>query len=203
MARSAKEGDFELLSAWRDGDQYAGKALFERHFECMYRFFRSKVEHEAEDLVQQTFLSCVENRDEFRGDSSFRTYLYTVARSRLFDAFRKWQRLPEATDVAELSLADMRTSPSTWLAREDERRLLMLALDRLPMELHLAVELFYFEDMSAKDVSQILGVPEGTVRSRIRRAIETLRTEIARLGKTPGAVESTLDTLAGLVASKE
>lgn len=41
----------------------------------MYRFFRSKLERDAEDMVQQTFLTCVRNRDAFRGDSSFRTYL--------------------------------------------------------------------------------------------------------------------------------
>ena len=49
--------DFELLEAWREGDQRAGKELFARHFDSIYRFFRSKVDDAAEDLTQQTFLA--------------------------------------------------------------------------------------------------------------------------------------------------
>jgi RNA polymerase sigma factor (sigma-70 family) len=77
--------DLELLASWRDGDTKAGNALFDRYFDALFRFFRNKVQEGAEDLVQQTFLALVQSRDRFRGDSSFRTYLFTAARSKLYN----------------------------------------------------------------------------------------------------------------------
>src|SRR6185436_6575853 len=71
--------DAELLSAWRGGDEKAGAELFERHFEALFRFFRNKAGDQAEDLVQETFLACLSG-PAFRGEASFRTYLFTVAR---------------------------------------------------------------------------------------------------------------------------
>lgn len=157
----------------------------------MYRFFRSKLERDAEDMVQQTFLTCVRNRDAFRGDSSFRTYLFQVAKTRLYDALRK--RARAGTLVSMCTMEDLRASPSTWVARGQELRLLHHALERLPLELQLAVELFYFEDQSASQVAQILEIPEGTVRSRLRRAVEQLRSFVE---DSAPEVRSALETLA-------
>jgi hypothetical protein len=65
------KADAELLEAWGAGDKAAGEALFDRHFEAIYRFFQNKVGPGViDDLVQQTFLGCVEAPDRFRGDSS-------------------------------------------------------------------------------------------------------------------------------------
>ena len=57
--------DTELLSAWRGGDLECGRTLFERHFDGVRRFFANKLDHGAEDMVQRTFLACVEGRDRF------------------------------------------------------------------------------------------------------------------------------------------
>ncbi|MDD9940050.1 MAG: sigma-70 family RNA polymerase sigma factor [Myxococcales bacterium] len=195
------EHDMELLNAWRSGDEGAGKRLFERHFDAMYRFFRSKVERGAEDLVQQTFLSCVHNKAQFRADCSFRTYLYRIARSRLLDGFRKSQRTPEGVNVDEMSIAEMRTSPSSWLANKEERRALHQALERLPLDLHMAIELFYFEELSASEVAEALEVPEGTVRSRLRRGLAKLRSELERLSEGQH-LEQSLATLEKLMRAR-
>ncbi|MFO0633263.1 MAG: sigma-70 family RNA polymerase sigma factor [Nannocystaceae bacterium] len=84
--------DLELLEAWRGGDAKAGNALFDRYFDAVFRFFRNKVADHADDLVQQTFLALVQARDRFRGDSSFRTYLFTAARSKLFNYLEATRR---------------------------------------------------------------------------------------------------------------
>ena len=70
--------DRELLEAWRGGDEAAGRALFERHFDAIFRFFRAKLPEAAEDLTQQTFLGCLKGKERYRGESSFRTYLFTM-----------------------------------------------------------------------------------------------------------------------------
>jgi RNA polymerase sigma factor (sigma-70 family) len=197
---ASSRDDLELLARWSDGDERAGNELFGRHFEEIFRFFRSKVEDGAEDLVQRTFLACVRNRDAFRGDSSFRTYLYQIARTKLYDALRR--RMRGGTDVAMSSMADLRTSPSSWVARKQDHQLLNLALERLPIELQLAVELFYFEDLSAHEVAAILEIPEGTVRSRVRRAIETLREIIEKLATSNEQARAMLAGLHELVDEK-
>lgn len=172
----------ELLAAWRAGDQAAGSELFEQHFDSLFRFFRNKVDSAAEDLVQQTFLSCLASSAEFRGEASFRTYLFTIARNKLHDHLRGFARREQPVDFGAVSLADLGTSPSRHLLRNEEEALVQAALARLPLDLQVAIELVYVEGMSAPEVAAVLGVPEGTVRSRIRRALETLREEVAGLG---------------------
>ena len=72
--------DSELIAAWRCGDAAAGQALFARHFDGLYRFFRTKCGDDADELVQATLLACVSARAQFRGEASFRTYLFAIAR---------------------------------------------------------------------------------------------------------------------------
>src|SRR5262245_57608941 len=67
--------DAELLESWQAGDRLAGKQLFERYFRVINRFFRSKVGDDAQDLVQKTFLGCLESVERYRGDTTFRSWL--------------------------------------------------------------------------------------------------------------------------------
>ena len=189
--------DLELLEAWRDGDEAAGGNLFDRYFDALYRFFRNKVRDGSEDLVQATFLSCVASRDRFRGDSTFRSYLFTVARSKLYDHLRSRRRLDGRLDFTEVSVADLGTSPSGVVARREEEQLLQLALQRLPLELQIAIELFYFEGLSGSEVATVLEIAEGTVRSRLRRALAMLRQVIDQQGVSPQLARNTMSLITG------
>lgn len=106
----------------------AGTTLFDRHFESLYRFFRNKVLQGAEDLVQQTFLACVQARENIRGDSSFRTYLFTAARSKLYTHLDKRRREGERVDWGVASCVDLGISPTGILAKNEVRRMLLLAV---------------------------------------------------------------------------
>lgn len=180
--------DNELLERWRGGDRDAGNELFERHFDAIYRFFVHKVPDDATDLVQRTFLACVEGRERFRGASSFRTYLFAIARHELLAHWRK--RRPTA-DPAVSSVLDLSASPSTALALRAEHRLLLEALRSIPLELQIAIELHYWEELSAREIAEILELPEGTAKSRLRRAREALLERIAELEAGPGRFETT------------
>ena len=92
--------DAELLEQWRAGDRKAGEALFDRHFDAVARFFRNKVDRGIDDLIQRTFLACVESRDRFRGDSSFRTYAFAVGRHVLGKPGRSKRRPRGQCDLA-------------------------------------------------------------------------------------------------------
>jgi RNA polymerase sigma factor (sigma-70 family) len=186
--------DFELLDAWCDGDKRAGNALFERHFDGLFRFFRYKLPDKAEDLVQQTLLACVQAQPGFRKQSSFRTYLYTIARSKLYDALARRAR-DQAIDFTTSSVVDLGESPSRVLARDQEQNLLVQALRRLPVQLQVILELKYFEHMSGPEIAEVLEIPEGTVRSRLRRAREQLQDAVKAMAESPEQVESTMTRL--------
>lgn len=191
--------DRELFDRWRDGDAAAGNTLFERHFDAIYRFFRNKVSQDAEDLVQQTFLACLRTRDGFRHGSTFRTYLFTAARSKLFDHLRK-RPAREAVDFGVTSLADLGVSPSARLAKDEDQRAALAALRSLPLDLQIALELHHVEKLRGPALALVLDIPEGTVRSRLRRARVLLDERLAQIRQDGTALRSAQETIDNIEA---
>lgn len=193
--------DVELLDRWRDGDLGAGDELFNRHFTSVHRFFRNKVQEESlEDLVQQTFMASVEGRERFRSDSTFRTYLFGVAHNLLRDHYRR-QRKVEVLDFGETSVEDVRVGPNTLIGRQQEQRLLLEGLRRIPIDSQIVLELYYWEELSASQTAAVLGIPEGTVRGRVRKAKALLKKKLTVLARSAADLESTVQDLEGWAAS--
>lgn len=192
MYAVSNAADLELLDAWRDGDDAAGEALFDRHFESVYRFFCNKVGRDVDDLVQQTFLGCVEARERLRGDATFRTFLFAVARKQIL-RYREGRFSGKASaDFQESRVADLDATPTQLVVEHEEQALLLRALRRLPLDLQIAVELFYWEGLQGAELAEILDLPHGTVRSRLRRARDILREHVEALTDDPGLAASTL-----------
>lgn len=187
--------DEELLEAWRAGDTAAGGELFDRYFEPVRRFFLNKTDADVEDLVQQTFLACVNARDRLEKTVFFRGYLFKVARSKLIDSLRGHARRTEELDPERDSLNALGLSPSGVLGKTEEQELLLQALRALPLDLQIAVELYYFENVNGAELVEALQIPGGTVRSRIRRGLEKLREELERLMESPELRRQTLTRL--------
>jgi RNA polymerase sigma-70 factor (ECF subfamily) len=183
--------DGDLLDAWRAGDRGAGDELIERHFDTLYRFFAAKLSSGVDDAIQQTFLRCLEARDRFRGESSFRTFLFAVARHQLLDTFRARGRQPDF-DPSVTSLADLGPSPSAAVAERREQTLLLRALRSIPLDLQLAIELHFWEGLSGPEIAVVLDIPEGTVRSRLRRAREAIEARVAELAESADLAAATL-----------
>lgn len=175
--------DRDLLAAWRDGELDAAEQLLDRHFSALCRFFRNKVDQGVEDLIQQTLLTCVERRDRIPEAWSFRTFLFVVARDQLYTHYRRGRT---RLDVTQTSVADLSPSPSTLIARRQEHMLMLEALRHLPLETQVLLELRFWEGLTGPELAQILGVPEGTIRSRLRTAQTRLAAALTRLAKTRG-----------------
>jgi RNA polymerase sigma-70 factor (ECF subfamily) len=188
--------DLDLLARWRSGDTRAGSDLLKRHFASLHRFFSTKAQGHVEDLIQQTFVACVESKDQFRAESSYRTYLFCLARMTLYNHYRKHHRT-SSFDFTTRSVADLELSPTGVLAQRDEQRLLSQALRHVPVDQQIALELTYWEGMSASEVAQVLGIPENTVSSRLRRAKEHLRKALAQITGRLEAHERALGMLMG------
>jgi RNA polymerase sigma-70 factor (ECF subfamily) len=185
--------DAELLEAWRAGDRRAGRELFERHAPSVSRFFRNKVDGDIDDLVQRTFLSCVESKDKLREGASFRAYVLTVARNKLYDHYLERRRQADRVDPLTNSVIDLGASPSVLAAASQREHALLVALRRLPIDLQTALELHYWEDLTTNELAQVLGIPQGTVKTRLFRARESLR-EVMRIGDARAPPKSAGDT---------
>jgi RNA polymerase sigma-70 factor (ECF subfamily) len=178
--------DLELLLAWRDGDAASGDELLRRYFEPLCRFFRSKLDEDVDDLIQRTLLACLEQRERFRGEGSFRSYLFAIARNHLYMHLRKRYQGPALEDMSMSSLADLGTSPTSRIARNAQADLLLRAMDRLPLDYRIALELTYWEGMNGPEVATVLGINSNTVRSRLARARDALRAEVATVAREDG-----------------
>jgi RNA polymerase sigma factor (sigma-70 family) len=162
--------DMTLLEAWRGGDNQAGSALLGRHFKSLLRFFEHKVGPDADELIQRTMLACAESFHRFRGEASFRTYLFTIARHELFRFFRQRSARSAQLDFSVSSLQDMRTSATAQLSRQQGQAALEQAVQQLPLDDQILLELFYTEELDSRALAEIFEIEPSSVRARLHRA---------------------------------
>ncbi|MCH9682910.1 MAG: sigma-70 family RNA polymerase sigma factor [Deltaproteobacteria bacterium] len=162
------------LHAWARGDQEAGRAFYRRHCARITAFFARKTSTDVPDLVQRSFLKCLEAA---RGDTPVLNpvgLLLTIARHELYDHLGRLHRV--AIDPAVSSLHDLGPSPSQQLAEDERQQRLLSAMDRLPLDDQLALELYYWEQLPMAEVARVLEVGRSAALSRVHRARARLRT---------------------------
>jgi RNA polymerase sigma factor (sigma-70 family) len=185
--------DEELCSQWMGGDQRAGATLVKRHFASVDRFFRFKVgEPHGPDLTQKTFLAvqvCVV--EEKRTVSSFRPWLFGIARNKLLHHFRDDGRHRERIDFDASSVFDLDPSPSTIYSAGRRHRLLLAALQRLPLNVQLMLELHYWEEMTLAEIADVVEKPVSTVKIQIWRGRKRLFELMEVLAESQEDLETT------------
>ncbi len=170
--------DRDLLVAWGGGDTGAGKAFYRRHAERIAEFVNRKIDGEASDLVQRAFLGCLEAVRAGRVVDNPRAFLYRVARHEIYDYWRARRRDQERFDPHVSSLRDMATSPTSHVARDQRQRRVLAVIEALPLEAQLALELYYWEGLSMREVAEALGVSRTAALSRVHRARAQVRAQL-------------------------
>lgn len=173
--------DLELLAAWRAGDLTAGEALLERHYAAIHRFFVHKTGSDCEDLIQTTFLGCIEAVDRFRAEASFRTLLFAIAWNTLCKHQRARKRIPDPLDSQREPPAASAPSFGTLLDGRQDIERLRKAMGQLPDDTQVMLELFYWEGMLVHEIAEVLDRPLNTVKTRMSRGRKQLRKELAAL----------------------
>lgn len=178
---AATDPDLVLLERWRAGQRSAGEQLFARHVAEIHRFFEHKVGLDADELAQCTFLACVAGREQFRGESTFRTYMFAIARKQLYSYLRA---LPQrgAIDFATTSLAELVTSQATRIERDQRAAQLRRALSELPADDQLLLELHYWHELDAAALAEVFAANPGAIRVRLLRARRALHDRMKLLG---------------------
>jgi len=177
------EADEVLFARWRDDDQVAARELFTRYFRPLYRFFANKCS-EPDEMAQKTFLALVKSRDQFAGRSTFRTYVYTIARNELYAHLRGLQRT-RLFDPELSSIADLATGAGSKLARGEDHRRMCDVLRTLPIEQQTILELHYWDGLDAAALAEIFEIAPAAVRNRLSRARESLRAAMVASSAAP------------------
>lgn len=173
-----------------DGDARAFEAIFDRHAAVAYSLASRVCGKRAmvEDVMQDAFLSLWRNSAQFdTGRGSVRSWVLTVVHNRSIDALRR-ARVRDSRDARDPDIAERIAGPDrteTEVIRRDEAGRVRAAIDRLPAEQRHAIELAYFDGLTHREIAELLELPPGTVKGRIRLGLQKLRELLEERGAAP------------------
>ena len=178
--------DADLLLAHAAGDAHAFARLYDRYDRPCFRYIRRMLgpahAHDAEDLHQETWIAVSRNAGAFDArKASFRAWLFTIARNKVFDQLRR-QRvavLAPAEERVVMEAPDTGLTPLEQVEAHELARRLVAAVETLPLEQRGAFVLFADAGLSLEEVARVTGVGMETAKSRLRYARATLRRLLA------------------------
>lgn len=185
--RGPEDSDEELISLVAAGDADALRLLYERHSAAMLRLIRRLTSRHAlaEEILQEAWLAVWRSAPSYRQEGAARAWLFGVARRQAHNTLRRTE--PPMTDVADaLGVPDPGPAVEEQVFRTVEQEELIAAVKELPEHLHEVLSLVLVDDLPYSQVAAVLGVPTGTVKSRMSTARRHL---LARLTvDRPGGV---------------
>lgn len=175
--------DEALMLAWAGGDLRAFEALYGRHRGRLYSFLLRQLRDGAlaDEMFQDVWQRVIAARAGWQPDAAFTTWLFRIAHNRLNDHWRAARHRPAApidADERVAAIADART-PETQLSEFEQRRQLQLAMEQLPSEQREVLQLRLEQELSLEEIAEITGVGRETVKSRLRYAMDKLRTGLS------------------------
>lgn len=190
VERTIEPADSELVGRAAAGDAQAFDLLFQRHFPRIYNFAHrlTNDREDAQDIAQQAFVRTYGALKRIRDAQSFQKFVYQTTANLARDRARRRSRKPwisfgsllgkpsdEAGTQAEADFADVAQDPFETALGVTRSDALEQAIQRLPQEFREVVVLHHLQDMDIVDVAAVLGIPEGTAKSRLGRARQRLR----------------------------
>lgn len=177
------------IRAAQRGDREAFDRLVEAHYRSVYNtaYRMLGTSSAAADATQTVFLRVFEALSSFRGDASFSTWLYRITMNVCLDELRRRKHQPlslteddeDGETVGERDLPDDSAQPARTAEQRELQRLVHAALSRLPEDFRTIVVLYDLRGLSYQEIAEVLDIPLGTVKSRLNRARQALREEMA------------------------
>jgi RNA polymerase sigma-70 factor (ECF subfamily) len=186
--------DAALVARCKGNDLTAFDEIVERYQHKIYGYVKRLVgnETDAEDITQEVFLKALNSLHRFREESSLQTWLFRIATNLCRDAHRRrqrekgwlslWRQADEQSETEEGGIVDPpddRFNPEKLLLREELGAMLSKAMEQLPLAMREVLILHDVEQMPYEEIAQALGVPLGTVKSRLFHARARLRESLA------------------------
>jgi RNA polymerase sigma factor (sigma-70 family) len=170
--------DNALMLKVKNGDLDKMGLLFERYHRVLYGFLFHNLNHRSasEDLVQTVFYRMLKYKHTFSGEGEFKTWMYHLARNVLNDEFKKNNRLVYQENFVELS--DKNHSESGFessFEQNEANEILQKSLSKLSNEHREVLILSRFQDLSYKEIAEIMDTTEGNIKVKVHRAIKELK----------------------------
>jgi RNA polymerase sigma-70 factor (ECF subfamily) len=167
--------DAELIAEWKAGNQRAATELVHRHASALARFAAScGARDDIDELVQDTFVRAFGSLDGFRGDSSFRTWLFTIERRLLMDRRRAERRRPQGMEINEDDATTEFDALDDMVADEAQARVRQ-AIERLTPTQREVFVLRVTEGMSYRDIAKTVSTTEGAARVHYHNAMHAIK----------------------------
>ncbi len=186
-AENRREPD--LIRAAQEGDREAFDRLVEAHYRTVYNTAYRMLGRPsaASDATQAVFVRVWEALSSFRGDASLSTWLYRITMNVCLDELRRRKNQPlslteeddEGEPASERDMPDTSDEPARTTEQRDLQRLVHEAISRLTEDFRTVIVLYDLRGLSYREVSSVLDIPLGTVKSRLNRARKALREEMA------------------------
>jgi RNA polymerase sigma-70 factor, ECF subfamily len=175
--------DHLLIQRFRAGEVGAFEGLVERYYQRIDRLAQQVVRHPlaAEDITQEVFLRAYRALPRFRGEASFYSWLYRIAINLCFNYLREQANRLSTVEDPDVSALPVAADPSALLEHQERERLVRGAIDALPPHYRVAIILRDLEGFSYQEIAEILGIPLGTVKSRINFGKHLLREALRAL----------------------
>ncbi|MFC2017937.1 RNA polymerase sigma factor [Chloroflexota bacterium] len=196
--RKSKEAGSEadssdLILRLSKGDTAAIEELYNLYFDRIYSMVYNRVgrNHDnAEEVVQEIWLAVIKSAKKFKGKSSPYTWICSIAAHKITDYQRRSYRdnamvhKPSTNpEIPELQLIDSNPLPEELIEKKETKEVVRMALDSLPSHYQQVLTLKYIEELSAKEVGQVLGKSKKSVESLLDRAKLALRNEIVDMSR--------------------
>lgn len=172
-----------LLKLIADGDKLAMHDLFKRYRIRVFRFIQRMIRDHGlvDDLVSQVFLDVWRSANKFEGRAQVSTWLLQIARFKALNSIRKKKR--EIISLSsEFGAVDASDTPEEALRREEANKLLDACIGKLHSAHRNIIDLFYYREKTVDELSEMLGVPQGTIKSRMFCARKQLARNLIRAG---------------------
>jgi RNA polymerase sigma-70 factor (ECF subfamily) len=171
------ETDENLMLAVRNGDVSKLGVLFDRHHRPLFDFFvrMTGIRTVADDLVQDVFFRILKYRKTFRDESSFRAWMFHIARNARIDYYRSHQSEPILGDDDAGNVQSSTPLPGQQLEHRQQALLLERAMFNLSPEKREVLILSRYQDMKYEQIAELMSCEVGTVKTRVHRALKELR----------------------------
>jgi RNA polymerase sigma-70 factor (ECF subfamily) len=178
IASGAVTSDEELMARLQAGDERALEQLMQRHQAPLYGFLSRRVGSAADDVFQETWIRVVRARERFDTERRFAAWLYWIANNLCRDRYRRSDAMRRAVDsyrAEDETLREAQQPPGVGAGDTMRERVLAL-----PDRLREVLVLRYYEDLGEEEMARMLGVPRGTIKSRLHAAVKALRDGLAQ-----------------------
>lgn len=180
MTNYQGQDDTALLMAYQRGDSDAFAVLYARYEAPLYRYFRRQLNNPpADDVFQELWIRVIKASSRFRKEASLKTWIYRIARNMIIDTWRSDARRPATSEDTDLDTLESKTnSPEQFQSGRQQGQRLLAAVSALPFEQREAFLLKEEGGFSLEEIGHITGCGKETVKSRLRYAFNTLKSEV-------------------------